>query len=148
MLNKKKGFTLIEVIITVVISGILAAASFPLLKNLRADKEMEIIANDIYNDIKTTKLYAIINIETQTFKLDSNNWEISTTEGVIKKRNFTSDGFTISKDFKKLEFKRSGLVSDMKVEKYNVEICNSNSNTGYKIEILKNGEIKIEETSC
>jgi type IV pilus assembly protein PilA len=87
---KKKGFTLIELMVVILIVGILAAASVPLMRG-RIDKAKWAEANAMAGTIQTAaRVYFAENGEV------SDDWvELGFEEGDLEGTYFGEDSFTI-----------------------------------------------------
>lgn len=83
--TRGKGFTLIEVLVTVAIAGILAAVAVPSFVSLIADQRAKAAATDLYTALSVTRSEAIKHNRNVTLQPKSgdwaNGWVIADPEG-------------------------------------------------------------------
>ena len=90
---KKKGFTLIELMVVILIVGILAAASVPLMRG-RIDKAKWSEANAMAGTIQSAA--RVYFVEYGTIDTDVTMEELGFTENDLEGTYFTEDDFEIS----------------------------------------------------
>ncbi|NWK72834.1 prepilin-type N-terminal cleavage/methylation domain-containing protein [Acinetobacter sp. SwsAc6] len=145
---KSKGFTLIELMVTIAILAIIATMAVPSFNSISLNQNLKKSTNTLTQEIKAARTKAILEKRQITLKLASSANNAPTTlnwmqEGKVALKTPAND---------ELKFDGNGvLVSTFSV----VELCKTsgasttNPTSSKKITLTKFGQIeKIEDGSC
>lgn len=145
---KDKGFTLIELMVTIAILAVIATMAVPSFNSINLNQNLKKSTNTLMQEIKAARTKAILEKRQITLTLSSSASNTPTT------LNWMQNGQVALKTAanNKLEFDGNGvLVSAFSV----IELCKtagattSNPTSSKKITLTKFGQIeKIEDGSC
>lgn len=145
MQNKQKGFTLIELMVTIVVVVIIATMAIPSFNSLIQNQNLTKSTNSLVNEIKSVRSKAVLNKREMTLKLASSS---ANSDYVI---NWAPDGNVRLKTTSnnELKFNGNGVLTSFGTFSV-VELCKtSDASTSKKITLTALGQIeKIEEGSC
>ena len=70
-MKKNKGFTLIELMVTIAVLGIVAGMAAPSFGNIIKNQRFKSDTSDLINKIKQARTYAVLNHQDVTLKLNA-----------------------------------------------------------------------------
>lgn len=170
----KEGFSLIEVLITIAIAGILSAIAIPNYKMLMANGRATTYTNQLISDLRYARSLAILEnnlvaicqttgIGSTTCDGTTTSWQkgwsvVSTTTGSIR-RNFqfnstmtavTNAGISLSGGAQpSFSFNGNGMTSPLPTAtSYTFSITPSGCTNGYTITIPADGQITKNAITC
>lgn len=145
---KSKGFTLIELMITVVVLAVIATMAVPSFNAINANQNLKKSTNTLVQEIKAARTKAILEKRVITLNLASSSSNTAT------EMYWTPDGTVVLKTpaNNKLKFNGSGVMTSAFSE---IVLCKTSGattakpTTAKKITLTKFGQIeKIEDGSC
>ena len=148
MQNKHKGFTLIELMVTIAVMAIIAMMAAPSFNEINSNQNLKKSTNTLMQEIKAARTKAILEKRVITLNLASS---ASNTQTVL---NWTQDGNVVLKTptNNKLLFNSNGVMTSTFFE---IVLCKASGattakpTTAKKITLTKFGQIeKIEDGSC
>lgn len=142
-MKKNKGFTLIELMVTIAVLGIVAGMAAPSFGNIIKNQRFKSDTSDLINKIKQARTYAVLNHQDVTLKL---NAAVADNPPVF---NWISGGTARLKNISNTEvkFDKQGFLrSSFEI----VEVCKSTgSSESVKITLTALGQIhKVEKGAC
>lgn len=150
-LKKQKGLTLIETLVVCVIIGILLTAAVPTFQELVENIKTETIAEEIHNDLNSTKIASVSIGQDYTFEFLNDGWEISSGGNTIKRKEIINNNLYIEESLDEITFKPLGFAKDKNgntLPASTFKICNANTLKGYLIGINGFGKTTIKEGLC
>ena len=147
-MQKNKGFTLIELMVTIAVLAIIAMMAAPSFNAINANLNLKKSTNTLVQEIKAARTKAILEKRIITLNLASSD---SNTQTVL---NWAQDGTVVLKTpaNNKLMFNGNGVMTSAFSV---IELCKTsgstaaNPTTAKKITLTKFGQIeKIEDGSC
>jgi type IV fimbrial biogenesis protein FimT len=151
------GFTMIEMMITLVVVAIIVAIGAPSFQSMTANAKAEKASGMLLLDIKLARSHSVSRGENVQIKQINDNlangWEIkaTTTNDTIKKRETVLKGVTYSTSgFSggSPEFTPTGQASGAGAGSITIKTTGCTGNENKKIEILTSGQIAIEDLAC
>lgn len=145
-----KGFSLLEIMVTVAILGVLVGIAIPNYLTWNARYEFKGAANDLASNLKLAKLSAMSRNTaiTVTLQANGNDTEYVTTNTVIPTETLPADltvvgGLPVNITFNAFGQRTSGGAGDQII---NIDSA-SNSSTRYVITIRTSGKVSIVMTN-
>ena len=126
-MKKLKGFTLIELMVTLAIAGLLLSVAFPAMSGFLSDKKLTAQANDLIAAIRATRGVAIkrrttIDLEQKAGSW-ANGWEIQDAANAIIREGQGNVGITLgSASAGIISFSGSGIRTNI-VANFTVKFC-------------------------
>lgn len=151
VMKKKKGFTLIEALLACTLIGILLISSVPMFQEFAEKARTKTLAEELYNDLNSTKIAAISVGQEYNFEFLLNGWEVTRDGLTLKKKEFTHNNLYIEEKIGSFIFKPLGFTADSKgntISEITMNICNTKNQYGYAIKINAFGKTKLEEIKC
>lgn len=158
-----KGFTLIELMVTVAVAGIIMAVAVPAMKSMRANAGVSSVANDLASDLKNARKEAVVSRRNQTLStLDSTvttnlwgkkGWQLSQTVNGATKVVFDNkalpSGIVVNAASSSFVFiAATGMVqtTDGKPASATFKVCDSlaKTETGYDVLINQFGRVQVK----
>ena len=142
-MQKEKGFTLIELMVTIAVLAIVAGMAAPSFGNMIKSQKFKSNTNDLINKIKQARTYAVLSHQDVTLKLNAAgadnapifNWISEDTARLKNTSNM------------EIKFDKQGFLrSSFEV----VEVCKSTGiSESVKITLTALGQIhKVEKGAC
>lgn len=157
MLNKK-GVTLIELLVSLLIIGIIAASAAPTLSNIKSDSEFEDLANDLKMDLMTARLAAITESKNINFVLKQKEgsvfylWMIDHDGKTFKKQKQEDTSITIPyHSIREFSFSSYGFLIDKNGNQQPSEyfvLCHLEKHKAVKYTLNALGKVELEEIKC
>lgn len=142
-MQKKNGFTLIELMVTIAVLAILATMAVPSFGNIIKNQRFKENTNELINKIRQARTYAVLNHQEVTLRLNVAGVDSAPVFNWIGED--TARLKTTSNN--ELVFDKKGFLRST----FNVvEICKSNGNSeSVKITLTQLGHIhKVEKGAC
>lgn len=150
----QEGFTLVELIVTIIVMTIIAMMAAPSMSNLLESKRLDENQRDLINTLSESKSQAILGRQDVTINLNSTasntstsfNWKAA-ANNTLELKNIAANGTQSSLTATTLTFNANGVVSNITQDTL-LSICNSKINTKKILILTKLGTLifKAEET--
>ncbi|WP_104489444.1 pilus assembly FimT family protein [Acinetobacter indicus] len=145
MQRRQNGLTLIELMVTIAILGIIATMAAPSFNNMIMNQNLKASTNSLVQEIKKARATAILNKQSVTLNLDSTNSD------TYSSLNWAPSGDVRLKDslHTQLIFDGNGQLTTFNTFS-EIELCKKNGVTdSKKITLTLLGQVeKIEEGTC
>ena len=158
-----KGFTLIELMVTISVAGIIMAIAVPEMKTMRSNSVMSSVANDLASDLKKARNEAILARRNQTLAAidatvstniwGNKGWQLSQVVNSVTKVAFQNKtvpkGVVVNTTSSSFIFvAATGMVQTTDGNPANVtfKVCDSQSSTenGYDVLINQFGRVYVK----
>lgn len=161
-MNRIKGFSLVEILVTLIVAGIMAMVALPQFNNVTANSYLVSQSNQLVStltfarseSIKLSRSVTVSSISGSVNWSDSgyrvyldNNNDNSFNSGDLELRQIQNDSekLLISADLNTLTFNPSGLVSSTAL----FEVCDDrNAENGFQINLLGGGSLTSKKLTC
>ncbi|ENV04189.1 MULTISPECIES: pilus assembly FimT family protein [Acinetobacter] len=150
----QEGFTLVELMVTIIVMTIIAMMAAPSMSNLLESKRLDENQRDLINTLSESKSQAILGRQDVTINLNSTasntstsfNWKAA-ANNILELKNIAANGTQSSLTATTLTFNANGVVSNITQDTL-LSICNSKINKKKIIILTKLGTLifKAEET--
>ncbi|MBE2164620.1 GspH/FimT family pseudopilin [Acinetobacter oleivorans] len=150
----QEGFTLVELMVTIIVMTIIAMMAAPSMSNLLESKRLDENQRDLINTLSESKSQAILGRQDVTINLNSTasntstsfNWKAA-SNNTLELKNIAANGTQSSLSATTLTFNANGVVSNITQDTL-LSICNSKINTKKILILTKLGTLifKAEET--
>ncbi|MFV5631129.1 pilus assembly FimT family protein [Acinetobacter oleivorans] len=150
----QEGFTLVELMVTIIVMTIIAMMAAPSMSNLLESKRLDENQRDLINTLSESKSQAILGRQDVTINLNSTasntstsfNWKAA-ANNTLELKNIAANGTQSSLTATTLTFNANGVVSNITQDTL-LSICNSKINTKKILILTKLGILifKAEET--
>lgn len=150
----QEGFTLVELMVTIIVMAIIAMMAAPSMSNLLESKRLDENQRDLINTLSESKSQAILGRQDVTINLNSTasntstsfNWKAA-ANNILELKNIAANGTQSSLTATTLTFNANGVVSNITQDTL-LSICNSKINTKKILILTKLGTLifKAEET--
>ncbi|MFV5444113.1 MULTISPECIES: pilus assembly FimT family protein [Acinetobacter] len=150
----QEGFTLVELMVTIIVMTIIAMMAAPSMSNLLESKRLDENQRDLINTLSESKSQAILGRQDVTINLNSTasntstsfNWKAA-ANNALELKNIAANGTQSSLTATTLTFNANGVVSNITQDTL-LSICNSKINTKKILILTKLGTLifKAEET--
>ena len=142
-LKNNRGFTLIELMVTIALLAIFASVAVPSFTQFIQNNQVQAKADEVKRFLEYARGQAAINRRTYEVVVDETEWQIKSSKGVERKLEFNiaqaQARTNIPND--SLTFNPSGSANNA-VE---IAVCyNEDSANGYLIEVQRSGSIKMQ----
>lgn len=150
----QEGFTLVELMVTIIVMTIIAMMAAPSMSNLLESKRLDENQRDLINTLSESKSQAILGRQDVTINLNSTasntstsfNWKAA-ANNILELKNIAANGTQSSLTATTLTFNANGVVSNITQDTL-LSICNSKINKKKIIILTKLGTLifKAEDT--
>jgi type II secretion system protein H len=145
-----KGFTLLELMITLAIVGIVAAIAVPSMTSLVNNSKAERITGLFKQDLQFARSYAISRGEVVRMTAIDGGWQIvaETTGDTLKTRDILDDTITLTSTngLNSVAFTATGQIESTDTITIRTSGCTGNEDKSFSL--LRSGQIAETELAC
>ena len=145
-----KGFTLLELMITLAIVGIVAAIAVPSMTSMVNNSKAERITGLFKQDLQFARSYAISRGEVVRMTAIDGGWQIvaETTGDTLKTRDILDDTITLTSTngLNSVAFTATGQIESTDTITIRTSGCTGNEDKSFSL--LRSGQIAETELAC
>lgn len=114
----KKGFTLMEVLVVVIVLGVIASVTFPVVKDIIEKNRVKTVRESLEGVIRSTQLYISANAISEDFTEPYNTTEIKMEKNKFKSGNIIyNDGEISLENFSDGDYCANGTKNNLQIIK-------------------------------
>ncbi len=156
MLKQQRGFTLLELMITLTVAGILSMMAFPSFVTMTKNNRLTTQANDFILALNLTRSEAVKRGTLATITADSgswtNGWTVAATAGTVRIGDALQDSMALTNDNANtvITYSSSGTAAGNTVNAPGIfELCDDRTGEiGRQISISTTGRVSVADLTC
>mgnify|MGYP001236396912 CR=1 FL=1 len=150
-MHRQRGFTIIEMMVTIFVIGILAAIALPALQTLTANRHADRLSQELQIDIMYARNQAMTFQQTVTITPINNDWvngwQINQGTDLLRENNPNAKSGEITSQAGSIEFNGRGLLSSVAAQ-IEISVANCTGNRKRTISVNLLGQLVTQAASC
>lgn len=150
-MHRQRGFTIIEMMVTIFVIGILAAIALPALQTLTANRHADRLSQELQIDIMYARNQAMTFQQTVTITPINNDWDngwqINQGTDLLRENNPNAKDGEITSQAGSIEFNGRGLLSSVAAQ-IEISVANCTGNRKRTISVNLLGQLVTQAASC
>ncbi len=155
MLKQQRGFTFLELMITLTVAGILSALAFPSFVTMTKNNRLTTQANDFILALNLTRSEAVKRGTPATITASgswTNGWTVAATAGTVRIGDALQDSMALTNDNANtvITYSSSGTAAGNTVNAPGIfELCDDRTGEiGRQISISTTGRVEVDDFTC
>lgn len=150
-MHRQRGFTIIEMMVTIFVIGILAAIALPALQTLTANRHADRLSQELQIDIMYARNQAMTFQQTVTITPINNDWvngwQINQGTDLLRENNPNAKDGEITSQAGSIEFNGRGLLASVAAQ-IEISVANCTGNRKRTISVNLLGQLVTQAASC